>query len=41
MRNMHNGYRGLSIFLGLNIDRVLSAVAIGTAMLLAAWIQSL
>ena len=41
MRHMQSGYRGLSIFMGLNIDRVLSAVAIGGAMMLAAWIQSL
>ncbi len=41
MRHMHDGYRGLSIFLGLNIDRVLAAAAIGGAMTLATWVQSL
>ncbi|CTQ33995.1 hypothetical protein [Jannaschia rubra] len=40
MRHMQNGYRGLSIFMGLNIDRFLSAFAIVGAMFLAAWIQS-
>ncbi|KIT15999.1 hypothetical protein [Jannaschia aquimarina] len=41
MRHMQDGYRGLSLFLGLNIDRFLSAFAIGGAILMAAWIQSL
>lgn len=41
MRQMHDGYRGLSLFLGLNIDRILSVFAIVAAILVAAWIQSL
>lgn len=41
MRHVHNGYRGLSVFMGLNIDRLLAAVSIGGAILLASWIQSL
>lgn len=41
MRHMQNGYRGLSVFMGLNIDRILSVVAVGGTMLLAAWVQSL
>lgn len=41
MRHMQNGYRGLSIFMGLNIDRFLSVFAVVFAILLAGWIQSL
>ena len=41
MRHVQNSYRGLSVFLGLNVDRFLSAASIGGAILLAAWIQSL
>ncbi len=41
MRHMQNGYRGLSIFMGLNIDRFLSVFAVMFAILLAGWIQSL
>ncbi|WP_268884053.1 hypothetical protein [Jannaschia marina] len=41
MRHVQNGYRGLSVFVGLNIDRVLAALSIGGAVLLAGWIQSL
>lgn len=41
MRHMQDGYRGLSLFLGLNIDRFLSVFAIAMAILTAAWIQSL
>lgn len=41
MRHVQNGYRGLSIFMGLNIDRFLSVFAIAMAMLLAGWVQSL
>ncbi|MEL6585159.1 MAG: hypothetical protein AAFY65_14010 [Pseudomonadota bacterium] len=40
MHQMKNGYRGLSIFMGLNIDRILSVVAITSAIALAGWIQS-
>ncbi|MEM8823100.1 MAG: hypothetical protein AAGF30_05775 [Pseudomonadota bacterium] len=40
MRHVQNGYRGLSIFMGLNIDRFLSAFAILLAISLAAWVQS-
>ena len=41
MRQVQDGYRGLSLFFGLNIDRLLSAAAIGGAILGAAWLQSL
>ncbi|MEM7641831.1 MAG: hypothetical protein AAF366_04825 [Pseudomonadota bacterium] len=41
MRHMQNGYRGLSVFMGLNIDRFLSAFAIVIAVMLAVWIQSI
>ncbi|SDZ34944.1 hypothetical protein SAMN05444004_11152 [Jannaschia faecimaris] len=41
MRHVQNGYRGLSVFMGLNIDRFLAAFSIGGAILLAAWVQSL
>lgn len=41
MRHMQNGYRGLSVFMGLNIDRLLSAFAIIIAVMLAVWIQSI
>ena len=41
MRQVQDGYRGLSLFVGLNIDRFLSAAAIGGAILGAAWLQSL
>lgn len=41
MRQMQESYRGLSLFLGLNIDRLLSVFTIGAAILGAAWIQSL
>lgn len=41
MRLMQSGYRGLSIFVGLNIDRILAALAIGGAMTFATWIQSI
>jgi hypothetical protein len=38
---MQDGYRGLSLFMGLNIDRFLSVFAIGAAITMAAWIQSI
>lgn len=41
MQQVKNGYRGLSIFMGLNIDRFLSVFAIFAAILLAGWIQSI
>ena len=41
MRQMQNGYRGLSVFMGLNIDRILSVFSIFLALLLATWVQSL
>ena len=41
MQQVRNGYRGLSIFMGLNIDRFLSVFAIVGAILLAGWIQSI
>lgn len=41
MQQVKNGYRGLSIFMGLNIDRFLSVFAIVFAVMLAGWVQSL
>lgn len=41
MRYVQNGYRGLTCFVGLNADRLLSCGAIVTAILLASWIQSI
>lgn len=41
MRHVQNGYRGLSVFMGLNIDRLLVVMSIGGAILIASWIQSL
>ncbi|MDB2407941.1 hypothetical protein N9W17_05420 [Jannaschia sp.] len=41
MNQVRNGYRGLSIFMGLNIDRLLSVMVIVLAVLMAAWIQSI
>lgn len=41
MRHVHSGYHGLSIFMGLNVDRLLAAASIGSAVLLASWIHSL
>ncbi|WP_259913491.1 hypothetical protein [Jannaschia sp. M317] len=40
MHQVRNGYRGLSIFMGLNIDRFLSVFAILLAVVLAGWVQS-
>lgn len=41
MRQMRDGYSGLSTLIGLNLDRVLTTSAIAGTMLLAAWLQSL
>ncbi|GIT91978.1 hypothetical protein JANAI62_24350 [Jannaschia pagri] len=41
MNHVRNGYRGLSIFMGLNIDRILAVIAILGAVILAGWIQSI
>lgn len=41
MHHVQSGYRGLSIFLGLNLDRFLTAFAIFLALVLAAGVQSL
>lgn len=41
MQHVRNGYRGLSIFMGLNIDRFLSVLVIALAILMAAWVQSI
>ncbi|WP_371154065.1 hypothetical protein [Jannaschia sp. 2305UL9-9] len=41
MQQVKNGYRGLSIFMGLNIDRFLSVFAILLAVILAGWINSI
>lgn len=41
MRHVQDGYRGLSVFMTLNADRLLFGSAILTAILLAAWVQSL
>jgi hypothetical protein len=39
MQTMRKGYRGLSIFMGLNIDRLLTVSVILLAILVASWIQ--
>ena len=41
MQHVREGYRGLSIFLGLNADRFLTTGAIAFAMMLAIWVQSI
>jgi len=41
MRHVQDQYRGLSLFLGLNVDRFLSAAAIAAAVLGAAWLQTI
>lgn len=38
MKHIENGYRGLSLFVGLNIDRFLSVLVIAFALLLATYI---
>ncbi|MEM7710419.1 MAG: hypothetical protein AAF264_06655 [Pseudomonadota bacterium] len=40
MRFVQNGYRGLSVFMGLNADRFLSTFAIAGALAVALWIQA-
>lgn len=41
MENVSKGYRGVSLFLGLNIDRLVTAATVGMALLAAGWIQSI
>lgn len=41
MRHIQNGYRGLSVFVDLNVDRFLSIGAVALALTVAVWIQSL
>ena len=38
MKHIQQGYQGLSVFIGLQMDRVLSVVAIGAAIALASYI---
>jgi hypothetical protein len=40
MQHVRDGYRGLSVFFGLNADRFLSAAVIALTMMLAIWIYS-
>jgi hypothetical protein len=40
MQTVREGYRGLSIFVGLNVDRIMTVAAISGALVLASWIQS-
>lgn len=40
MQHVQQGYRGLSLFLGLNIDRLLVVLAIAMAMVAASLIHS-
>ncbi|MBM2576653.1 hypothetical protein JQC91_10090 [Jannaschia sp. Os4] len=41
MYHVQNGYRGLSLFLGLNMDRMITVLTILMALLGAAWLQSI
>lgn len=40
MRQMRDGYHGLSSLVGLHADRLWATSAIAGAVLLAAWVQS-
>lgn len=41
MHTIENGYRGLSLLMLLNLDRVLYILALAGALALGAWIGSL
>jgi hypothetical protein len=41
MQHVREGYRGLSVIMGLNVDRILSVLAIFLTLLLASWIHSI
>lgn len=40
MQSIRNGYKGLSLLVDLNTDRIISTVALAIALLLGAWIAS-
>ena len=41
MYHVQKSYRGLSLFVGLNMDRLVTAATILTALTAAAWLQSI
>lgn len=41
MKHIHDGYRGLSLFFGLNVDWFLSVLMVGFAILMAAYFASM
>ncbi|CUH59018.1 hypothetical protein [Thalassobacter stenotrophicus] len=41
MKHIHDGYRGLSLFFGLNADRFLSVLMVGFALLMATYFAAL
>lgn len=41
MHQMRQSYRGLSLFMGLNMDRLVTVTTIAMALLAASWLQSL
>ncbi|SMX34950.1 hypothetical protein [Actibacterium lipolyticum] len=41
MQTISNGYRGLSLLLDLNLDRLFSVVAIGGALMAGAYLGSI
>ena len=41
MYHVQKGYRGLSLFMGLNMDRLVTVATIATALTAAAWLQSI
>lgn len=40
MKLIHDGYRGLSLFVGLNADRFISVLMVSAALLLATYIST-
>lgn len=40
MQTLNDGYRGLSLLLGLNLDRIMVLSALATALMLATFIAS-
>ena len=41
MKHIHDGYRGLSLFVGLNADRFLSVLMVTFALLAATYFSAL
>lgn len=41
MKLIHDGYRGLSLFVGLNADRFLSVLMVGAALVLATYVSTM